>query len=359
MPWHHAFTGEKFVSLPEGVLRPDGLDGNDGIIGPALFDPQVNGVVGVDFQCPFITKEEVEYAAECLVRSGCSHFFITLITADAQVLEDQFRRLADILDRSPMASEHMLGFHLEGPFISATPGFVGAHPIKHTLDPDFNLFQRWQKASGGRIRIVTIAPERKGSAEFIRRVSETGVWVSCGHADPSTKDLLNAVEAGAKLFTHMSNGCPVQLPRHDNIIQRVIAQPELMVLMIPDGVHVPPPAFSNFAKALGPSRLVFTTDAATPAGGPTGRYRFGHIDLEILEDRIVRLPGSPNLAGSSLMPVQGFYNAIRIGGLGVYDALLAWTRLRRMMFPKLKAPMVALPLPYPNPTFERVFQKSE
>lgn len=357
--WQHVFSGKKFSEIPAGTLRADGADGPDGLIGPALFDPQINGFVGVDFICPFITRDEVEYAAECLERCGCPHFMITLITADAGALEDQFRQLADILDRSPMAARHMLGFHLEGPFISSTPGFVGAHPIKHTLDPDWPLFERFQKASGNRIKLITLAPEREGSMAFIRRAVASGVWVSCGHADPSVEDLCGAVEAGARLFTHLSNGCPVQLPRHDNVLQRVLAQAELMALVIPDGIHVPPPAFGNIARALGPARLILTTDAATPAGGPTGRYRFGHIDLEISDDRIVRLPGSPNLAGSSLTPIEGLYNAVRIGGLGMTEAWAAWTRLRRMMFPDIEAPLLALPLPQPRPTFERKFQRTE
>lgn len=357
--WQHVFSGKKFDAIPAGTLRADGADGSDGLIGPALFDPQINGFVGVDFISPFITRDEVEYAAECLVRCGCPHFMITLITADAGALEDQFRRIADILEHSPLASRHMLGFHLEGPFISSTPGFVGAHPIKHTLDPDWPLFERFQKASGNRIKLITLAPERPGSMEFIRKASASGVWVSCGHGDPSVENLIDAVQAGARLFTHLSNGCPVQLPRHDNIMQRVLAQADLMVMMIPDGIHIPAPAFGNIAKMAGPARLILTTDSATPAGGPTGRYRFGHIDLEISEDRVVRLPGSPNLAGSSLTPLEGFYNAVRIGGLGMTDAWTAWTRLRRMMFPDLVPPLLALPFPNPQPTFERKFQRTE
>ncbi|MEN6624614.1 MAG: N-acetylglucosamine-6-phosphate deacetylase [Candidatus Sumerlaeia bacterium] len=357
--WFHAITGQLISEIPAGVLRVEGLDGPDGLIGPALFDPQVNGFVGVDFQSPFITLDELEYASEALARCGCSHYLITIITDGADALTDQFRRLADLLDRSPAASRRVLGFHLEGPFISATPGFVGAHPIKHTCDPSWELFEKFQKASGNRIRLLTLDPERRGSMEFIRKAAASGVWVSCGHADPSLETLWAAAEAGAKLFTHLSNGCPVTLPRHDNIIQRVLAVPELQVLMIPDGIHVPPPALGNFAKAVGPSRLIFTTDAATPAGGPPGHYRFGPIELEIGDDRVVRLPGSPNLAGSSLTPIEGFYNAIRIGGMGAAAAWHAWTRLRTKMFPEIEPPLLALPFPRPAPVMDRKFQKTE
>jgi N-acetylglucosamine-6-phosphate deacetylase len=145
------------------------------------------------------------------------------------------------------------------------------------------------------------------------------------------------------MFTHLGNACPLLLPRYDNIIQRALSIPDLLVSLIPDGLHVPPVALGNLVRMLGPGRIVMITDAASPAGAPAGTYRMGDLELTVGPDRVVRFPGGENYAGSALTPVQGFYNAIRFGGLSADAAWYAWTRLRTMLFPGLNAPQLALP----------------
>jgi N-acetylglucosamine-6-phosphate deacetylase len=145
------------------------------------------------------------------------------------------------------------------------------------------------------------------------------------------------------MFTHLGNGSPQRLPRHDNIIQRVLAIPELMASLIPDGIHLPPFVLSNLAHALGTGRLVMTTDCMSAAGAGCGRYTIGQLEVTVGADGIVRLPDGEGFAGSSLQMIDGFYNCIRFGGLGSQAAWYAWTRLRKMMFPRIQAPWLAVP----------------
>lgn len=192
--------------------------------------------------------------------------------------------------------------------------------------------------------MLTLAPEWSGSVPFIERVAGEGVTVALGHTDASFDELAASVQAGARLMTHLGNGCPGQLPRHDNIIQRVLALPTLMATLIPDGLHVPPPVLGNLVRTLGPARLAMTTDCMSAAGAPPGRYSLGKLELEVGEDRVVLLPGgSGHFAGSSLRMVDGFYNAIRFGGLDAVGAWRAWTCLRDQMFPGLEAPPLMVP----------------
>ncbi len=308
------------------------------LVGPAFFDPQVNGFAGVDFQDPDITREALEHAVARIHRSGCAHFLLTLITSSPEFLEEQFRKLAGILKVSPQLSETILGFHLEGPFISCEAGFHGAHPKRHTCPPSLSLFERWQAASGGRIQMVTLAPEWPGSMEFIQTLSRQGVCVSLGHSNASLETLAEAVTAGARLFTHLGNGSPKTLPRHDNIWQRVLATPGLMASIIPDGIHIPPFVVGNMVRSMGPGRVVFITDAMSAAGSPPGEYQIGELKVQVGEDRVVRQPDGSGLAGSSLSAIDGFYNVTRFGGLSADGAWWGWTRMRTLLFPGLQAP---------------------
>ena len=267
------------------------------------------------------------------------------MTNDAKFIEDQCARLARFMNESALVRESIPGIHIEGPFISEKSGYRGAHAEEYTRAPDWTLFEKWQRASGGKIRIVTLSPELPGSVDFIRQAAASGLLVSLGHTDASLEQLWAAVEAGARMFTHLGNGCAVEMHRHDNIIQRVLGIPELLASVIPDGIHIPPVALGNIMAGVGPARLVLTTDAVSAAGAPAGNYRIGELEVCVGEDRVVMHCDGEVFAGSSLRPVDAFYHAVRFGGLGVEATWRALTRMRGILYPGLTAPRLALPFP--------------
>jgi N-acetylglucosamine-6-phosphate deacetylase len=313
------------------------------LVGPAFFDPQVNGYAGVEFADPDLTIEQLASAVLAIRRDGCSHFFLTLVTNEAGALESQLARVAGLIEASDLVREAIVGFHLEGPFISPEPGYRGAHREQYVLPPDWPLFQRLQKASGNRIRMVTLAPEWPNSAEFIRKAAGSGVFVCLGHTNASRDELLTAADAGARMVTHLGNGCPLKIHRHDNIIQRVLSVKGLMASLIPDGIHLPPFVLSNLARSLGPNRLVFTTDAVTPAGAPPGRYLVGHQQVTVGENRVVMHADGKHFAGSALTMDQGFQNSITLAELDVSSAWRAWTWLRDIILPEITPPSLVIP----------------
>lgn len=343
--YYDAFTGQPMLAAPENAWRLGDRESEAWLVGPAFFDPQVNGFGGVDFQQPGLTRDGLEHATRELQTHGCSHYLLTLITAPSEQLEAQFRRIAEWLAESALLQEAVAGFHLEGPFLSAEPGFIGAHPAEHALEPNWPLFERWQQAAGGRIRLVTVAAELPGCAEFIRRASQSGVLVSLGHTNASLEDLDHAHQAGARMITHLGNGLPANQHRHDNLIQRVLGRPGYVVSLIPDGIHVPPPALGNLTQGLGWGRLVLTTDAISAAAAPPGRYTLGTLEVEVGADGMVRLPGTQQFAGSSLTPAQGFYHVVRMGGLSADRAWRAWTWMRAWVAPDIAPPLMMLPWP--------------
>jgi len=282
------------VPAPEtGTLR----------VAPALFDLQINGYGGIDFQNDTCDEAALLGATEALRRDGSPRYLLTLITHPWPRLLDRLARFKAIRDAHPLLRRAIAGWHIEGPFLSGTPGFVGAHDPEAVCDPTPGALDALKAITGDDPVLLTLAPERPGSPETIRRAREHGFVVSAGHTNASRADLAAAVEAGLSAFTHLGNGCPQQLDRHDNILWRVFDQPGIMAGIIPDTHHVSPQAFRLFHRVL--PEIYWTTDAMSGAGAPPGLHALGPHRIEVGEDRVARQPGKTNFAGSALEPFEG------------------------------------------------------
>jgi N-acetylglucosamine-6-phosphate deacetylase len=206
----------------------------------------------------------------------------------------------------------LAGWHIEGPFLSEKPGFHGAHNPALMLDPTPAHIQELRDIAGDDPLLLTLAPERDGALEAIALAVSLGIRVALGHTDAPAERLRAAVAAGAKGFTHLGNGCPRELDRHDNILWRVLETPGLTVSLIPDGHHVSPALFRLLHRTLDPASILYTTDAMAAAGAKPGRYTLGGLTVEVGDDQIVRQPGRPNFAGSALRPIEGVFRAARM-----------------------------------------------
>ena len=270
-----------------------------------LFDFQVNGFGGIDFQRDDLTAAEFTHAVDALRKHGTSGIFATLITDEIDLLCRRFAALEKLCATAPTAGAAILGYHLEGPWLSPTPGYRGAHPAGPMRAPTLTDYERLQAAAQGRLRLITLAPEWPGSAEFIAAVTRQGVHVSLGHTNASEAEIDAAIRAGARFCTHLGNGCPLELPRHDNIVQRLLARDELTACFIPDGIHLPKGVLKNFVRAKPTGHVLFTTDAMAGAGAPPGRYTIGPHLMAVGADGVARQPGEKNFAGSTLTPDVG------------------------------------------------------
>ena len=169
---------------------------------------------------------------------------------------------------------------------------------------------RARRSPTGQMPVALQQPVRRGALEVIRMAVSLGITVSLGHTDASMEVLRAAIAAGATGFTHLGNGCPRELDRHDNIIWRVCDATGLTASLIPDGIHVSPAPFRLFHRSL--ENVYYTTDAMAAAGAKAGKYRIGRIEVEVGEDQIVRQPGKTNFAGSALRPIDGVIRAARM-----------------------------------------------
>jgi N-acetylglucosamine-6-phosphate deacetylase len=290
-----------------------------------LFDFQVNGFGGVDFQRDDLSMEDLRRATTALGRHGVGAIFATLLTAGIDRLCRRFEGLERARAGDREVARMIAGYHLEGPWISPLAGFRGAHSPDPIHAPSMPEFARLQSAAGGRIRLVTLAPEWPGSPEFIAGVVRQGVHVSLGHTNASESEIGAAIAAGARFATHLGNGTPQALPRHDNVVQRLLSRDELTACLIPDGIHLPPFVLRNFFRAKPPGRVLFTTDAMAGAGAPPGDYTLGELAMTIGADHVARQPGGEGLAGSTLAPDEGVSRTAAYLGLSVPEARRLWS----------------------------------
>jgi len=267
----------------------------------SYFDLQINGYAGTDFCSREMTIEEMRHACEALEGDGISGILATMITDSVDALAARLEKMVRFRQEDSLIREMVKGFHDEGPFISPETGYVGAHPAKWVRPANVEAAARLLEAGGGLVRLVTLAPEFDEGAATTRFLVDQGVTVSAGHCNPDLETLERAIDAGLSMITHVGNGCPVILPRHDNFIQRVLSLSDrLWLCFIPDGAHVPFFALKNYLKVAGLERTIFTTDAIMAAGLGPGTYELSGEPVEVDEAGVARRPGSPNLAGSTI-----------------------------------------------------------
>lgn len=239
-------------------------------------DLQVNGYGGVDFNADDLSAESFHSACERLIADGVAGVLATVITDDLARMTSRLARLAALRSSDQLAQQVIWGLHIEGPFISDQPGYVGAHPARATRPACRDAMQRLLDAGAGLTRIVTLAPERDDQLKVTEWLVERGVRVAAGHCNPSLEQLDAAIDAGLSLFTHLGNGCPLELPRHDNVIQRVLSRSQrLWISFIADGVHVPWHALRNYLNAATSERCLIVSDAISAAGLGPGNYQLG------------------------------------------------------------------------------------
>ncbi|MDQ1643772.1 MAG: N-acetylglucosamine-6-phosphate deacetylase, partial [Actinomycetota bacterium] len=191
-------------------------------------------------------------------------------------------------------------------------------------DPEPEAVEALLGAAPGLVRIVTLAPERRGGIDAVRRLAEAGVLVSIGHSDASGEQVYAAADAGARMVTHLFNAQRPLNHREPGVVGGALSDPRLTAGLIVDLHHVNAEACRiGFAAAAG--RIALVTDAAAPAGMPPGRYELGG-------EPVVLEPGQPvrrengTIASSNLALDQAIANAVGIG-VDLLTAVEAATRI--------------------------------
>ncbi|MEM9365975.1 MAG: N-acetylglucosamine-6-phosphate deacetylase [Planctomycetota bacterium] len=241
------------------------------------FDIQVNGYAGLDFNADDWELDDLHRIIDRLTSDGVPKILPTIITDEIDTMVRRIGRIATAIEGNPRVADAFAGIHVEGPFLSAVEGYRGAHPLASIRAACLESAKRLVDAGQGHVRLFTLAPEQDADGCVTRLLADRGICIAAGHTDASLDTLNRSLDAGLRLFTHLGNGCPAMLPRHDNIIQRVLSLADrLHISLIADGHHLPPFVLRNFLAIIPRERVILVTDAVAAAGmGPGTHFVLG------------------------------------------------------------------------------------
>ena len=305
------------------IARVEPLDtAPDRWLSAGFVDVQVNGYAGHDANAPDVTPEEIAALVRALWRAGVTGVCPTVTTQSEARICRSLRAIADACAADPLVAHAIPCVHVEGPAISPEDGPRGAHPLEHVRPPDLAEYRRWQEAAGGRVGIVTLAPEHPGAPEYIAALAAEGVVVAIGHTAAGGEQIRAAVDAGARLSTHLGNGSHDLIKRHPNYIWEQLAEDRLAASLIFDGHHLPPAVMKAMLRAKGLERALLVSDAVATAGLPPGVYETAvGGKVELLPSGRLTLYGTPYLAGSASSLPDGIANAVRHAGVTLAEAV--------------------------------------
>jgi N-acetylglucosamine-6-phosphate deacetylase len=284
---------------------------------PGLFDLQVNGFGGIDFNAPGLSAGRVDEALDLMRATGVTRCLPTLITSSF----DQFARNARVIAHlaARAGDPAVAGIHMEGPYISPEDGARGAHPRAHVMPALVDDFARRQDAADGRIVLVTLAPEVAGAVALIEHLVASGVRGDRPHRGDAAADRCRG-RAGATLSTHLGNGCAqrchgIRTSSGSSLPPTADGEPDRRR---PSSA---PATVKAMVRAKGARRTMLVTDAIAAAGCAPGRYTIGGVACDLGEDGRVSLPGTPYLAGSSLTMDHAIANTVRFTGLPLDEVI--------------------------------------
>jgi len=296
---------------------------NRQFIAPGLIDSQVNGFAGVSFSFAGgeLTREGVRKVTRALWEKGVTSYLPTLTTNSHELLIRNLEVLAGTIDDEALLGS-IPGFHMEGPYINPEDGYRGAHPRQHIRKPDREEFMAYRQASGGRILAVTLAPEMEGALDFTRHCTAEGIVVALGHHNAPTRVIDQAVANGAKISTHLGNGCANMINRHVNPLWPQLANDGLSISIICDGFHLLPEEIRVFYGIKGPERTILISDVTSYAALPPGEYLTPDGEaIELTSEGMLRYPAQNVLYGSASAISKGVVHIMKVTGCSLADAI--------------------------------------
>ncbi|CQR63363.1 N-acetylglucosamine-6-phosphate deacetylase [Streptomyces leeuwenhoekii] len=280
---------------------------------PGFVDLHNHGGGGASFTSG--TAEEVLRGIHTHRLHGTTTLVASTVTGDLDFLARRAGLLAELAEQGDIA-----GIHFEGPFIS--PCRKGAHSEELLRDPDPAQVRKLVDAARGHARMVTLATELPGGIASVRMLADQGVIAAVGHTDATYEQTAEAIEAGARVATHLFNAMPPLGHRAPGPITALLEDERVTVELINDGVHLHPAALRLAFHHAGAARVAFITDAMDAAGFGDGRYMLGPLEVDV-EGGVARLVDGGSIAGSTLTLDRAFKRAVTVDGLPVEDAVAA------------------------------------
>lgn len=309
-----------WISVEDGVIErvapgpPPHGEISPGTLAPGYVDMHCHGGGGASFESG--DPGQVVTAAMAHRRHGTTSLVASLVSAPADALRQQVGTLADLCDDRVIA-----GIHLEGPWLAAE--YRGAHDPATLRNPTVAELEALLAAGRGHVRMVTLAPERRGALDTIRACAANGVVAAIGHTNATYAEVAAAIEAGATVATHLFNAMRPLKHRDPGPIAALTEDPRVTVEMIADGVHLEAAVLRLGARAAC-GRVALVTDAMSAAGGPDGTYPLGGLEVLVVHG-VARLVDGGAIAGSTLTMDRAVEHSIDVGVGQPEDVIFAAT----------------------------------
>ncbi|EFG55019.1 N-acetylglucosamine-6-phosphate deacetylase [Lactobacillus amylolyticus] len=272
-------------------------------VAPGYVDTHIHGSLRED-----VMKSDwdgINKISKGLLSAGVTSWLPTTITAASATLTRICKMFA--AHKGEEEGAKIQGIHFEGPFF--TEEHAGAENPKYMMDPSIDEFNKWLEASDGMLKKISMAPERKGSKEFIREAVKEGIVVSLGHSSATFDEAVSGIEAGASMFTHTFNGMPDPMHHTPSISNAAMAMHNVTDELICDGHHVQEPMARALINAVGPEHIALITDCMEAGMMPDGDYMLGELPVYV-KDGMACLKDGDNLAGSILQLKDGVKNVV-------------------------------------------------
>lgn len=292
---------------------------SEAILTPTFLDIHIHGAAGHDvMDCSPTGLSAIQ---RFLARRGTGHYLPTTVTASIDTTLRTLDSLANAIE-SPTPDDEAtpLGIHLEGPFLSHAKR--GVHLPELLQQPSVALFERFQQAACGHIRLVTVAPELSGALDMIAHATATGVKASMGHSNATAAEATAGIKAGAVSATHTFNAMRTIDHREPGIAGVVLDDEALYAELICDGIHVAPTMVRLWLRLKG-ERAILMTDGISATGMPDGPYTLAGVPITVAGGKatVVHAPGT--LAGSVLTMDRAVANLQTFTGCGLETAVRA------------------------------------
>jgi N-acetylglucosamine-6-phosphate deacetylase len=280
----------------DGVELPDNL-----IVVPGFIDQHIHGANHSDSMYP--TKKDILNIATSITQDGVTGFLPTTMTQSIENINKALENIKKYIEEGVEEGAEVLGIHLEGPFVSKKQ--KGAQPEEYILEASVDAFKKFQKVSGGNIKIVTLAYEENGK-ELTQYLKSKKIVASLGHTDATYAIASEAVKNGATSFTHCYNAMKGLHHRDAGTLGAAMLHDEAYVELICDLIHVSAPAIKILYKQKPKDKFILVTDSMEAKHLPDGKYQLGGQDVYV-RDGAARLE-TGNLAGSVLKMNEAIRN---------------------------------------------------
>ena len=285
------------------------------IVLPGFIDQHIHGAGGSDGMDG--TVEDIAKIATTVAAEGTTSFLVTTMTQSKENITKAMGAVKEYRKENPKTGARVVGVHLEGPFIAAA--HKGAQPLEYVKEPDIATFDEYNAASGGAIKLVSLAPEVEGAEALVRHLSKKGIVASIGHTGAKFADIDKAVKAGAKNVTHTYNAQTALHHREIGTVGSAMLFDELNCELIADTIHVSVPAMRLLAKNKPNDKLTLITDAMRAKGLPDGESELGGQKV-FVKDGEARLADG-TLAGSVLKMNKAIQNFVEKVGVPFTQAV--------------------------------------